>query len=49
MNLYFTRRYERAIRKLLTEEARKEMEAAIVAAPDATPVLRGSGGIRKLR
>ncbi len=25
------------------------MEAAIVAAPDAAPVIRGTGGIRKLR
>ncbi len=49
MNLYFTRTYERAIRKLLTEEAREEMEAAIIAAPDAAPVIRGTGGIRKLR
>ena len=49
MYLYFTRSYERAIRKLLSEDARREMEAAIVAAPDAAPVVRGTGGIRKLR
>ena len=49
MHLYFTRPYERAIRKLLSEDARREMEAAIVAAPDAAPVIRGTGGIRKLR
>ena len=49
MNLYFTRTYERAIRKLLAEEARAELEAAIVATPDAAPVIRGTGGIRKLR
>ncbi len=49
MKLYFTRTYERAIRKLLSEEARRDMEAAIVAAPDAAPVIRGAGGIRKLR
>ncbi|MCE2520386.1 MAG: type II toxin-antitoxin system RelE/ParE family toxin [Alphaproteobacteria bacterium] len=49
MNLYFTRTYERAIRKLLADDARAEMEAAIVAAPDAAPVIRGTGGIRKLR
>ena len=49
MHLYFTRTYERAIRKLLSEDARREMEAAIVAAPDAAPVIRGTGGIRKLR
>lgn len=49
MNLYVTRTYERAIRKLLSEDARTEMEAAIVAAPEAAPVIRGAGGIRKLR
>ena len=49
MNLYFTRTYERAIRKLLAEDARAAMEAAIVAAPDTAPVIRGTGGIRKLR
>lgn len=49
MHLYFTRPYERAIRKLLPEDARREMEAAIVAAPDAAPVVRGTGGVRKLR
>ena len=49
MHLYFTRPYERAIRKLLSEDARRKMEAAIIAAPDAAPVIRGTGGIRKLR
>ncbi len=49
MQLYFTRPYERAIRKLLSEDSRREMEAAIVAGPDAAPVIRGTGGIRKLR
>ena len=48
MRLYFTRPYERAIRKLLSEDARREMEAAIVAAPDAAPVVRGTGGIRNM-
>ena len=49
MNLYVTRTYERTIRKLLSEEARREMETAIVARPEAAPVIRGTGGIRKLR
>ena len=49
MRLFSTRTYERAIRKLLGEEARREMEAAIAAAPDAAPVIRGTGGMRKLR
>ena len=49
MNLYVTRTYERAIRKLLPEDARREMEGAVVATPGAAPVIRGTGGIRKLR
>ena len=49
MQIFSTRTYERAIRKLLGEEARREMEEAIVAAPDAAPVILGTGGIRKLR
>ena len=49
MRVFSTRTYERAIHKLLGEEARREMEEAIVAAPDAAPVIRGTGGIRKLR
>ena len=49
MQLFVTRTYERAIRKLISEEARKEMEAAIAADPDEAPVIRGTGGIRKFR
>ncbi|MCY4140808.1 MAG: type II toxin-antitoxin system RelE/ParE family toxin [Rhodobacteraceae bacterium] len=49
MQVFSTRSYERAVRKLFGEEARKKMEDAIVAAPDAAPVIRGTGGIRKLR
>ena len=49
MQIFSTRTYERAVRKLLGDEARREMEEAIVAAPDAAPVIRGTGGIRKLR
>ena len=49
MQVFATRTYERAIRKLLGEEARREMEDSIVAGPDAAPVIRGTGGIRKLR
>ena len=49
MQVFSTRTYERAIRKLLREDARREMEASIVAAPDAAPIIRGTGGIRKLR
>ena len=49
MQVFATRTYRRAIRKLLTERAREDMEASIVAAPGAAPVIRGTGGIRKLR
>ena len=49
MQVFSTRTYERAIRKLLREDARGEMEASIAAAPAAAPVIRGTGGIRKLR
>ena len=49
MQVFSTRTYERAIRKLLGEVARREMEATIVADPGAAPVIRGTGGIRKLR
>ena len=43
------RTYERAIGKLLSEDARREMEATIVTSPEAAPVIRGTGGVRKLR
>ena len=49
MRVFSTRTYERVIRKLLGENERREMEASIVAAPDVAPVIRGTGGIRKLR
>ena len=49
MRIFTTRTYERAIRKLIPEAARKEMEAAIVADPRSAPVIPGTGGIRKLR
>lgn len=49
MQLFATRTYGRAIRKLVSEEARKEMETAIAANPGEAPIIRGTGGIRKLR
>ena len=49
MRVFYTRTYERAIRKLLPEDLRVEMEAAIAATPDAAPLIRGTGGLRKLR
>ena len=49
MQVFSTRTCERAVRKLLGETARREMEASIAAAPGAAPVNPGTGGIRKLR
>ena len=49
MQVFSACTYERAIRKLPGEAARREMKEVIVAAPDAAPVVRGTGGIRKLR
>ena len=49
MDIFATRTYERAIRKLIPDAVRKEMEAAIVADPGGAPVIPGTGGLRKLR
>ena len=49
MRLFATRTCERAVGKLISEESRREMEAAIVAAPGEATVIGGTGGIRKLR
>ena len=49
MRIFTTRTYERAVRKLMSEADRQKMEAAIVADPGRAPLLRGTGGIRKLR
>ena len=47
--VFSARTCERADRKLLEEEAPRELEAAIVATPAAAPVIPGTGGIRKPR
>ena len=49
MRIFTTRTYERAVRKLISEADRQKMEEAIVADPGRAPLLRGTGGIRKLR
>lgn len=49
MEIFTTRTYERAVRKLISAGARREMETAIAADPTAAPVIPGTGGIRKLR
>ena len=49
MQVFATKIYKRAIRKLLADDSRQEMEAAIAADPTAAPVMPGTGGIRKFR
>ena len=49
VRIFATQTYERAIRKLLPEADRRAMEAAIINDPGASPIIRGTGGLRKLR
>ena len=49
VRIFTTRTYERAVRKLMSEVDRQKMEAAIIADLARAPLLRGTGGIRKLR
>ena len=49
MRVFATRTYERAIRKLIPAPVREAMEATIVADPAGAPLIRGTGGVRKLR
>lgn len=42
-----TRTYEKRVARLLPEEARKEMEDAIAANPEAHPVVPHTKGVRK--
>lgn len=49
MRIVATKAYERAIRKIISIGARQEMEAAIAANPSGSPVIPGTGGIRKSR
>lgn len=49
MQIFATPTYERAIRRLLSDDSRREMENAIVADPTGASVVPGTGGIRKLR
>ena len=49
MEIFTTKTYERAVRKVTTPDVRKAMETAIAADPTAGPVIPGTGGIRKLR
>lgn len=49
MHLYLTAAYERAIRKLLSEDERTSLETAVLAAPASAPIMPGTGGMRKIR
>ncbi|MAE44240.1 MAG: hypothetical protein CMF63_04520 [Magnetovibrio sp.] len=49
MEIFTTRTYERAVRKLIPASVRKEMRIAIAANPLTAPVIPGTGGTRKLR
>ena len=49
MRIFTTRTYERAIKKLLSAGARRDMETAITADPTAAPAIPRTEGIRKLR
>ncbi|PCI37834.1 MAG: hypothetical protein COB46_12825 [Rhodospirillaceae bacterium] len=49
MEMFTTKVYERAIRKMITPESRKEMEATVATDPTAGSVISGTGGIRKIR
>ncbi len=49
VRVVFTKTYERAISKLLQEAERRAMEAAIAADPVGAPVVRATGGVRKIR
>lgn len=48
MKIFTTKTYERAIRKVTTQDIRKGMEAAIAVDPTAGPVIPGTGGIRTI-
>lgn len=49
MRVFHTSRYLRHAERLPTAEERAAAEAEIVAAPEAWPVIPGSGGARKAR
>ena len=49
VQLFVTRTYERAVHKLMPDNARVEMEAVVITDPENAPVIPGTGGIRKLR
>ncbi len=44
-----TSRYERQARRWLTEEEKLALEDSIAGAPEAHPIVPGTGGVRKAR
>jgi len=44
-----TNRYERDVKRLLSADQRAAMEGSIASAPEAHPVVAGTGGVRKAR
>lgn len=49
MKLVATRQYDRRANKFLTVEERSRAEVEIASAPEAWPVIPGTGGARKAR
>jgi hypothetical protein len=42
-----TNRYQRDVKRLLSADERAAMEGSIASAPEAHPVVAGTGGVRK--
>jgi hypothetical protein len=49
VRVFATSRYEREVRRLLTEREQAALQLAIAADPEAHPVVPGTGGVRKAR
>ncbi len=41
--------FTRQVRDLLSEDEYRELQGALINRPDAGPIIRGSGGLRKVR
>ena len=44
-----TKLFTRLVQEYLTDDAYRELQAALMKQPDAGEVIRGTGGVRKLR
>ena len=49
VRVFATSRYEREVRRLLTELEQAALQRAIAAEPEAHPIVPGTGGVRKAR